>query len=60
MDWESVAAGLLHDTVEDTDKVTFDTIEKRYGMGVRKIVEGETKVKEECLNGRMSFFPTFL
>lgn len=44
MDWESIAAGLLHDTVEDTDFVTFDRIEKDFGSTVRHIVEGETKV----------------
>lgn len=44
MDWESIAAGLLHDTVEDTDVVTFERIEKEFGATVRHIVEGETKV----------------
>lgn len=44
LDWESIAAGLLHDTVEDTDIVTFDRIEKEFGKAVRNIVEGETKV----------------
>lgn len=44
MDWESIAAGLLHDTVEDTKVVTFERIEKEFGATVRHIVEGETKV----------------
>ena len=44
MDWESIAAGLLHDTVEDTDVVNFERIEKEFGPVVRHIVEGETKV----------------
>lgn len=44
LDWESVTAGLLHDTVEDTDVVTFERIEKEFGATVRRIVEGETKV----------------
>lgn len=44
MDWESIAAGLLHDTVEDTNVVTFERIEKEFGATVRRIVEGETKV----------------
>jgi len=43
LDWESIAAGLLHDTVEDTN-VTFEKIEKEFGATVRRIVEGETKV----------------
>ncbi|MCD7460950.1 putative GTP diphosphokinase rsh1, chloroplastic [Datura stramonium] len=46
LDWESVAAGLLHDTVEDTDVVTFERIEKEFGATVRRIVEGETKVSK--------------
>lgn len=54
LDWESVAAGLLHDTVEDTNTVTFERIEKEFGATVRHIVEGETKVsklgKLQCKN----------
>ncbi|KAL5713163.1 GTP diphosphokinase [Ranunculus cassubicifolius] len=54
LDWESIAAGLLHDTVEDTDVVTFERIEKEFGATVRRIVEGETKVsklgKLKCKN----------
>ncbi|KAL2540471.1 putative GTP diphosphokinase RSH1 [Abeliophyllum distichum] len=45
LDWESIAAGLLHDTVEDTN-VTFERIEKDFGTTVRYIVEGETKVSK--------------
>lgn len=43
MDWETIVAGLLHDTVEDTDHVTFERIEDQFGPAVRRIVEGETK-----------------
>nr|XP_043635587.1 putative GTP diphosphokinase RSH1, chloroplastic isoform X2 [Erigeron canadensis] len=46
LDWESIAAGLLHDTVEDTNLVTFEKIEKDFGPTVRHIVEGETKVSK--------------
>ncbi|CAI9785598.1 unnamed protein product [Fraxinus pennsylvanica] len=46
LDWESIAAGLLHDTVEDTNVVTFERIEKNFGATVRHIVEGETKVSK--------------
>ncbi|CAI5519874.1 unnamed protein product [Closterium sp. Naga37s-1] len=46
MDWETVVAGLLHDTVEDTDVVSFEQIEASYGLAVRRIVEGETKVSK--------------
>lgn len=46
LDWESIAAGLLHDTVEDTNLVTFERIEEDFGTTVRRIVEGETKVSK--------------
>ncbi|KAM0053937.1 putative GTP diphosphokinase [Helianthus debilis subsp. tardiflorus] len=46
LDWESIAAGLLHDTVEDTNLVTFEEIEIKFGAAVRHIVEGETKVSK--------------
>jgi len=45
MDAETVTAGLLHDTVEDTD-LTFDQVETMFGTVVRSIVEGETKVSK--------------
>ncbi|AEB12731.1 RelA/SpoT family protein [Marinithermus hydrothermalis] len=45
MDEDTLIAGLLHDTVEDTD-VTLDAIEARFGPTVRRIVEGETKVSK--------------
>ncbi len=38
-------AGLLHDTVEDTN-LTFAQIEEKFGRTVRLIVEGETKVSK--------------
>jgi GTP diphosphokinase / guanosine-3',5'-bis(diphosphate) 3'-diphosphatase len=43
MDSTAIAAGLLHDAVEDTD-VTTDEIEKRFGEQVAHIVEGVTKL----------------
>jgi len=46
MDADTVIAGLLHDTVEDTMRVTFEGIEQRFGPAVRRIVEGETKVSK--------------
>jgi (p)ppGpp synthase/HD superfamily hydrolase len=45
MDAETVMAGLLHDTVEDTD-LTFAQVEAYFGQTVRSIVEGETKVSK--------------
>lgn len=43
MDYESLIAGLLHDTVEDTDVISFEDIGNQFGPAVRRIVEGETK-----------------
>jgi GTP pyrophosphokinase len=43
MDSTAIAAGLLHDAVEDTD-VTTDQIEERFGEQVAHIVEGVTKL----------------
>ena len=45
LDADALIAGLLHDTVEDTD-VTFEEIETRFGASVRRIVEGETKISK--------------
>ncbi len=45
LDVEALKAGLLHDTVEDTE-ATFEEIEERFGATVRKIVEGETKISK--------------
>jgi (p)ppGpp synthase/HD superfamily hydrolase len=45
MDAETVMAGLLHDTVEDTE-LTFAQVEELFGVTVRSIVEGETKVSK--------------
>jgi guanosine-3',5'-bis(diphosphate) 3'-pyrophosphohydrolase len=45
LDADALIAGLLHDTVEDTD-VTFDQLEQEFGATVRRIVEGETKISK--------------
>lgn len=45
MDSDSVAAGLLHDTVEDTP-VSVADIQAVFGAAVRRLVEGETKVSK--------------
>lgn len=45
LDADALVAGLLHDTVEDT-KLTLDDIEARFGLTVRRIVEGETKISK--------------
>ena len=46
LDADAIAAGLLHDTVEDVEGVTFAMIEAQFGPDVRRIVEGETKVSK--------------
>lgn len=43
MDIDSVIAGVLHDTIEDTD-VTFEKIETIFGRDVATLVDGVTKV----------------
>ena len=43
MDIDTVLAGVLHDTIEDTD-LTFDTIETYFGRDVAFLVDGVTKV----------------
>ncbi len=43
MDYQSVAAALLHDTVEDTN-VSLDMIKDDYGEDVAKLVDGVTKL----------------
>ncbi len=45
MDGDSVIAGILHDTVEDTD-VTLETIENNFGSDVAFLVDGVTKVSQ--------------
>src|SRR5690606_6564329 len=45
LDIHALQAGLLHDTVEDTD-ATFEQVEEHFGPAVRRIVEGETKISK--------------
>ncbi|NJM71390.1 MAG: bifunctional (p)ppGpp synthetase/guanosine-3',5'-bis(diphosphate) 3'-pyrophosphohydrolase [Scytonema sp. RU_4_4] len=42
---DMIAAGFLHDVVEDTD-VTIEEIEQRFGKEVRLLVEGVTKLSK--------------
>ncbi len=44
MDVPTVAAGLLHDTVEDDPQTHLSDIEKRFGPEVAKLVGGVTKI----------------
>lgn len=45
MDIDSVLAGVLHDTVEDTD-VTLEQIETHFGKDVAFLVDGVTKISQ--------------
>lgn len=50
MDAQTIAAGLLHDTVEDAG-ATEETIEHAFGTGVRFLVEGVTKLGKHKYRG---------
>lgn len=45
MDRDTIIAGILHDTIEDTP-VTLSEIEKRYGTNVATMVDGVTKLSK--------------
>lgn len=45
MDSDSVIAGILHDTIEDTD-LTLQSIETNFGADVALLVDGVTKVSQ--------------
>lgn len=45
MDIDTIIAGVLHDTVEDTD-ATLDDISKRFGKDIALLVDGVTKVSQ--------------
>lgn len=54
MDSQSIAAALLHDTVEDTG-VTIENIEKLYGEDVALIVDGVTKLGKISFSSKEQF-----
>ena len=43
MDADTICAGVLHDTLEDTD-TTYEELVKLFGKAVADMVEGETKI----------------
>ncbi len=45
MDIDSVIAGVLHDTVEDTD-VTLEEVQNKFGEDIAMLVDGVTKVSQ--------------
>ncbi len=44
IDPPTIAAGLLHDTVEDCENVTLDIIRREFGSEVAELVDGVTKL----------------
>ena len=46
MDADTIAAGLLHDVVEDVESVTVDDIKKEFGADVAMMVDGVTKLSQ--------------
>lgn len=46
LDGTTVAAGLLHDCVEDVDGVTAQVITEKFGAEVAQLVDGVTKLKQ--------------
>lgn len=52
MDVDTIACGLLHDTVEDTE-VTKDEIEGKFGKTVAEMVDGVTKLSKLAYRGKV-------
>jgi len=50
MDWETIAAGVLHDVVEDT-KSSIEDIKREFGNNIAQLVDGVTKISELKLLG---------
>lgn len=50
MDKETIAAGILHDVVEDTD-ITLDELTDQFGPDVAHLVDGVTKLQNIHLSG---------
>ncbi len=46
IDPPTIAAGLLHDTVEDCEGITLDTIREQFGEEVADLVDGVTKLNK--------------
>ena len=53
LDAPTIAAGLLHDTVEDCEEVTLEVIEKEFGQEVALLVDGVTKLKRLDFTSRV-------
>lgn len=51
MDHQTIVAGLLHDTIEDTP-ITKDNIREQFGQEIADIVDGVTKLKQVSFHSR--------
>ena len=45
MDYETIAGGILHDVIEDTD-ITVESVEENFGANIARLVDGVTKISE--------------
>ena len=45
-DADTIAAGLLHDTIEDCEGVTWNTIASKFNPTIANLVEGVTKIRK--------------
>ena len=52
IDPPTIAAGLLHDTVEDCPDITLDTIREEFGEEVADLVDGVTKLNKMDFSNR--------
>ncbi|MBR5301800.1 MAG: bifunctional (p)ppGpp synthetase/guanosine-3',5'-bis(diphosphate) 3'-pyrophosphohydrolase [Clostridia bacterium] len=53
LDPPTIAAGLLHDTVEDCEEVTLEVVTKEFGQEVALLVDGVTKLKKIDFSSRV-------
>ena len=53
LDPPTIAAGLLHDTVEDCEEVTLEVVTKEFGQEVALLVDGVTKLKRLDFSSRV-------
>ena len=55
LDGDSIVAGLLHDTLEDTN-LSIDEIEKNFGKHISELVQGLTKISKYSLKANNQKF----
>jgi len=59
MDTAVIAAGLLHDTVEDNESISIENIKEQFGSDVAKLVAGVTKLEGVTKMERPESEPAF-